>query len=567
MQFLATLAVALVQEPGFAGLEPAWGFYEHTAAATRYEVFPYVGGTLLSTADSTGQVAVTFEARGSGAVTHFYHFLVNAALPLFAAVAGMTPADQARLQIHVPDVGGVFGLLWAIFPGLNLIRDPSVPCKTASTASDVWGVPGAYTPKRLLVLGSFSTERYASEAHGSTLRPVYTDVVRSFAAYVKQSQRVVDGPANDVLFVARGTNDEMVGGMCTGACRRRLANEPDVAAALAAWADRRQQPFALRRFEQVPFAEQVSAAAAADVLIGQHGAGLAHCLWMQPTAAVVQIKGFETPAHDSFSNLCGDLRGLRVENFHVLVPPKSVLTVPVPEFVNWLDAVEAERRADPAPRALLARRAAPAKSSPLWTELDEVLRPFKPLAEGYATQSSRQTEQYAALAAAPAVRTICETGFNGGHSALLYLLANPTAHVISFDLGKYAYTDAAAQWLAAKFPQRFELIRGDSTQTVPRLVAERPDLRCDFISVDGGHTEEVATADVWNLARIATLSPSGDAANVLLVDDTPCMAPYCAGPKRAWSAAVSYAVVEPIEQVRVNPRRGYSLGTVIARPQ
>ena len=61
------------------------------------------------------------------------------------------------------------------------------------------------------------------------------------------------------------------------------------------------------------------------------------------------------------------------------------------------------------------------------------------------------------------IRTICETGFNLGHSSLLWLTSNRNAKVYSFDLGKHKYVVPAAKvYIAAlsgsisSCPRRFK---------------------------------------------------------------------------------------------------------------
>lgn len=45
-----------------------------------------------------------------------------------------------------------------------------------------------------------------------------------------------------------------------------------------------------------------------------------------------------------------------------------------------------------------------------------------------------QTFYYASHASNPCVKTICEVGFGAGHSTVLYLIVNPTAHLYTFEL-------------------------------------------------------------------------------------------------------------------------------------
>merc|ERR1719352_374248 len=51
------------------------------------------------------------------------------------------------------------------------------------------------------------------------------------------------------------------------------------------------------------------------------------------------------------------------------------------------------------------------------------------------------------------------------------------------------------------------------------------------------------------------------AANVVVVDDTPCAADFCYGPLGAWNAAMQQGTIVPIRTVPLDPLRGYSIGT------
>ena len=60
----------------------------------------------------------------------------------------------------------------------------------------------------------------------------------------------------------------------------------------------------------------------------------------------------------------------------------------------------------------------------------------------------------------------------------------------------HVYARPMAQYLNETFPGRLYVHFGDSTVTVPQFIRENPNFRCDFILVDGGHTYEVAKADL-----------------------------------------------------------------------
>jgi hypothetical protein len=121
-------------------------------------------------------------------------------------------------------------------------------------------------------------------------------------------------------------------------------------------------------------------------------------------------------------------------------------------------------------------------------------------------------------------KTVCEVGFNAGHSALLWLLTGAT-RVISFELGHHKYSHVAAQWISARFPGKLHLVMGDSSQTVPTFHTMFPHEKCDIVLVDGGHYFEPAWNDLVHFKELVDLgSGSGSGANndghVLLVDDT-----------------------------------------------
>ena len=97
----------------------------------------------------------------------------------------------------------------------------------------------------------------------------------------------------------------------------------------------------------------------------------------------------------------------------------------------------------------------------------------------------------------------------------MWLLANPNAKVYSFDLGYYPCSRPMADYLKNRFPGRFTITFGDSTKTLPIFMRENPDVKCDLISVDGGHTVEVASSDFAHFYHMAN-SP-----NWLMYDNHP----------------------------------------------
>lgn len=118
------------------------------------------------------------------------------------------------------------------------------------------------------------------------------------------------------------------------------------------------------------------------------------------------------------------------------------------------------------------------------------------------------------LAAHPGVRTIAEVGLNGGHSALRWLL-HSRAQVYSFDLGDHVYARPAARWLASQFPGRINVTFGDSFAEVPKFRKEHQEVEFDVIFIDGGHSQDLARADIRNFAPMAN-----PLYNRVIMDDT-----------------------------------------------
>jgi len=78
----------------------------------------------------------------------------------------------------------------------------------------------------------------------------------------------------------------------------------------------------------------------------------------------------------------------------------------------------------------------------------------KTMTEGYTAQFITSELVSIELVQLPFVRTVCETGFNAGHSTLTYLVANPNVRVYSFDIGGHDYSRDMAIYLRKRFPNR-----------------------------------------------------------------------------------------------------------------
>jgi glycosyltransferase involved in cell wall biosynthesis/predicted O-methyltransferase YrrM len=103
-----------------------------------------------------------------------------------------------------------------------------------------------------------------------------------------------------------------------------------------------------------------------------------------------------------------------------------------------------------------------------------------------------------------------EIGFNGGHSSFLCLQANHQLNVIANDIAAYCpacpdlhpevYVIAAYEALRDIFPGRFRLLVGNCLDEIPKLVDRNPDMRIDFLHIDGA--KETYAQDFLNALPI-----------------------------------------------------------------
>ena len=158
-------------------------------------------------------------------------------------------------------------------------------------------------------------------------------------------------------------------------------------------------------------------------------------------------------------------------------------------------------------------------------------------------------------------KTIMEIGFNAGHSAELFL-ENSNAYVHSFDLGEHfhQYLKYGKQYINKNYPDRHTLILGDSTIRVP-IFAQNNDIKFDLIFIDGGHSYEVAYADLMNCRKLANKN------TIIIMDDiikkTEFQAGYTIGPSNAWNNLIQNDLLVETNHTDYSCGRGQSVGHYI----
>lgn len=161
--------------------------------------------------------------------------------------------------------------------------------------------------------------------------------------------------------------------------------------------------------------------------------------------------------------------------------------------------------------------------------------------EGNCSNIPEQMEYLSNLVKKNNIVNILEIGFNAGHSSSLFLNSTKDSKVVSFDICSHHYVDKAKKEIDILYPNRHTLIRGDSTLTLPNFVT---DIKFDLIFIDGGHSEEVAMADLLNCRRLATND------TIIVLDDyVKDGVDYTVGPTKAWDTLFNINKLEKLDEI------------------
>jgi predicted O-methyltransferase YrrM len=153
---------------------------------------------------------------------------------------------------------------------------------------------------------------------------------------------------------------------------------------------------------------------------------------------------------------------------------------------------------------------------------------------------------------------VLEIGFSAGHSSDTFLKSNDNVIVTSFDLGYHSYVIYGKSYIDQKYPERHQLIIGDSRETLPAFI-KNTDRKYDIIFIDGGHEYEVSYSDLINCKQLAHKD------TIVIMDDVTNAANevYNRGPSQAWKDCIAQNIVLEEDHFEFNRWRGMSTGKYI----
>lgn len=136
------------------------------------------------------------------------------------------------------------------------------------------------------------------------------------------------------------------------------------------------------------------------------------------------------------------------------------------------------------------------------------MQEYQKTQEYYDRFTSKQYNIYSS-AKQSYVSDVLEIGFNSGFSTLLILLSNPNIKLICVDINYHKYTLLCYNVIKSCFPDRINLLIGDSTIIVPTIKE-----KFDLIHIDGCHEEVIAEKDILNTIPLAKIN------TIFIMDDT-----------------------------------------------
>eukprot|EP00929_Paragymnodinium_shiwhaense_P007289 TRINITY_DN111219_c0_g1_i1.p1 TRINITY_DN111219_c0_g1~~TRINITY_DN111219_c0_g1_i1.p1 ORF type:complete len:400 (+),score=32.84 TRINITY_DN111219_c0_g1_i1:83-1282(+) len=257
---------------------------------------------------------------------NFGHLLYNYALPMFVHIASC-PERSSREErskntsFYVRDVGFASRALTSLLPQLHIEYAAWVP--TPDSCARVVGYQSDLAADKISLppMGAKLIEFYTDSAQYAISRSLDGVFVRPFVGVVQRfvepiihaaTDGVLPGLVRSLTLVYRSKvtmpqnqksvareAKEQTGMALRGAERRSISNFDELSLMMRRFAMRYGLAFELADFQPASFAEDMKMLRRTQLLVGQHGAGLHNCLFLEAGSFVVELSrawrlGFRT---------------------------------------------------------------------------------------------------------------------------------------------------------------------------------------------------------------------------------------------------------------------------------
>jgi hypothetical protein len=249
---------------------------------------------------------------GGGNVEHYYHFVFDLILPLSL----LLKESSANCNFYVEEFGPFSERVQELFPGR---------VKTIK-ASEIHQIS-----ERHPICGMNPTDVFLSH---STLQEFCFNIGKCLQ--IEEATQ-----ANKIILIERlppspyFLNNAKIKG--AGASRRSIHNHHKLAETLSSMV---KEPFEFHnlRLEELSFQEQVDYFSKACIVIGQHGAGLANCIWMKPHSTVVEFSS------DLSKNHFRIISRIKKHKYSCYKTSADHTVIEPDDFVSWISGNDKLRR-------------------------------------------------------------------------------------------------------------------------------------------------------------------------------------------------------------------------------
>lgn len=228
--------------------------------------------------------------RRSGSINHFYHFLIDFIWPLFHSMQVYRVTGQRMSWCITNDKEAMFfGEHFSEVFGTNIRRNKFHILKSRLLHAGSPLTLVGFNSKRRDYYQVFKTEADFRESH------------RRLRAYILSALGIRDTHQLPlVVLIERKAS--VAGG---GAERRTIVNHHELQDSLQTHCKAKGLDFQNVELSSISFKEQVALFSRENVtIIGQHGAGLIHMLWLPQNGRLIELMG---PTNEHFKNLANDL--------------------------------------------------------------------------------------------------------------------------------------------------------------------------------------------------------------------------------------------------------------------